>query len=202
MYIVLFIAVITVSGVSLAGYQYMQKTNHAREASVVAEQQFMEQMTSHHIDAIEMAQLAEQKAQTTSVKTLAGGIIVAQTQEVARMKTWYKQWYRKAIPEMAMMPGMMMNDGMDMNKLSSASDFDLEFIDQMLTHHESAVTMAKAILPKAVHQDITTLANSIITTQSQEIAQMKILKAGFEQYPAGSAGRHTLDCANDSPGSC
>jgi uncharacterized protein (DUF305 family) len=196
------VSIVLVLVVGLSTYQKMQSTKKADLASATAEQQFMEQMTSHHMDAIQMAQLAEQKAQTTSVKILADGIIAAQNKEVTEMKTWYKQWYEKDMPEMATMSGMMMNDGMDMNKLSSATDFDLEFVNQMIPHHESAVAMAKAILQKAKHQEIKTLASSIITSQNIEILQMKTLQSGFEKYPVESSGRHALDCAGDSPGSC
>lgn len=54
-----------------------------------------------------------------------------------------------------------------------ASQIDEHFIEQMIPHHEDAITMAKIALTKAEHQEIKTLAQNIIASQSKEIEQMK-----------------------------
>src|SRR3989338_8321176 len=50
---------------------------------------------------------------------------------------------------------------------------DPHFIEQMIPHHEDAITMANLALTRAEHPEIKTLANDIIKTQSEEIDQMK-----------------------------
>lgn len=182
-----------------ASYQKSQSTKKADAASLVSEQQFMEQMTSHHEDAIQMAEMAKERAKNGQVKSLAGGIITVQNKEVTNMKNWYKQWYSKDLPAMAAMPGMM-DDGMDMGKLSSAKDFDLEFVSQMIPHHQKAVQMAKDILPKAKHAELKKMANDVITSQTMEIQEMEQLKKEFQDNPAGTATRKAIDCGDDSPG--
>jgi uncharacterized protein (DUF305 family) len=182
-----------------ASYQKSQSTKKADAASLVSEQQFMEQMTSHHEDAIQMAEMAKERAKNGQVKALAGGIITVQNKEVTNMKDWYKQWFSKDIPAMAAMPGMM-DDGMDMGKLSSAKDFDLEFVSQMIPHHQKAVQMAKDILPKAKHSELKKMANDVITSQTMEIQEMQQLKKEFQDNPAGTATRKAIDCGDDSPG--
>lgn len=52
-------------------------------------------------------------------------------------------------------------------------NIDAHFIEQMIPHHEDAITMANLALTKAEHKEIKTLANDIIQSQSEEIAQMK-----------------------------
>lgn len=157
-----------------------------------AEKQFMEQMVSHHSDAIAMAQMSPEKAQTKAVKDMSTNIISAQQKEITDMKSWYKQWYNADLPGMADMSGMSEESGNMMNQLRSASDFDLEFVIQMTAHHQNAIKMAQDILTKAQHQELKDLANNIITSQSAEIEEMKTLQTKFEQNPPGSAGRAAL----------
>lgn len=72
----------------------------------------------------------------------------------------------------------MMNMGhsmmsMDMEALKTASDFDKEFVRQMVPHHQMAVMMAKMVSTRATRPEIRTLAESIIKSQNAEIIQMK-----------------------------
>lgn len=72
----------------------------------------------------------------------------------------------------------MMNMGhsmmsMDMDTLKTASDFDKEFVRQMVPHHQMAVMMAQMAAGRTTRPEIRTLAQSIIKSQNAEIAQMK-----------------------------
>ena len=59
---------------------------------------FIEMMVPHHQDAIDMANLALQKATRPEIKTLAENIKRTQTLEIAQMRTWYKSWYGVDLP--------------------------------------------------------------------------------------------------------
>lgn len=50
---------------------------------------------------------------------------------------------------------------------------DAHFIEQMIVHHEDAITMANLALTRAERPEIKTLANNIIKEQTKEINQMK-----------------------------
>ena len=52
-------------------------------------------------------------------------------------------------------------------------NMDRHFIEQMIPHHEDAITMADIALRKAGRQEIKSLASDINRTQSAEIAQME-----------------------------
>lgn len=52
-------------------------------------------------------------------------------------------------------------------------DIDRHFIEQMIPHHEDAITMAKLAQTKAQRSEIKQLANNIIDSQGREITQMK-----------------------------
>lgn len=52
------------------------------------------------------------------------------------------------------------------------SQIDSHFIEQMIPHHEDAITMANLALTRAEHLEIKALADDIIKAQSEEIDQM------------------------------
>ena len=72
----------------------------------------------------------------------------------------------------------MMNMGhsmmsMDIDALKTVSDFDKEFVRQMIPHHQMAVMMAQMASTRATRPEIRTLAQAIIKSQNTEIMQMK-----------------------------
>ncbi|MBI2355885.1 MAG: DUF305 domain-containing protein [Candidatus Doudnabacteria bacterium] len=56
---------------------------------------------------------------------------------------------------------------------NTAGNMDRHFIEQMIPHHEDAITMANVALQKAGHQEIKDLARNIKKTQSEEIEWME-----------------------------
>lgn len=56
---------------------------------------------------------------------------------------------------------------------SQSSVIDAHFIEQMIPHHEDAITMSKLALTKARRPEIKQLAQNIIQSQGKEITQMK-----------------------------
>ena len=72
---------------------------------------------------------------------------------------------------------------MAMKKLGSLNgkDFDLEFVKQMIPHHEGAVQMAKEALQRSGREEIKILANAIIKSQETEIKQMKNWQADWSK---------------------
>ena len=68
--------------------------------------------------------------------------------------------------------------GMDHSMMKSAPDaanqpYDLQFLDTMVPHHQSAVDMAKMISGQTKNADLNKFAEAIIADQNKEIAQMK-----------------------------
>jgi uncharacterized protein (DUF305 family) len=72
------------------------------------DQAFLEQMIMHHAMAVMMAEPVVQGAVHPEVGNLAANIISAQTNEIAEMRGWLKDWYGIDMPDpMAMMSSMM-----------------------------------------------------------------------------------------------
>lgn len=142
------------------------------------DQSFIEMMIPHHQDAIDMAEMALQKAQHPELKQLAQNIIRDQEREIQEMKTWYKQWFGKAVPVSSTQGMMGMHQGhsmmaMDMDALAKAENFDQEFIRQMIPHHQMAVMMASNLKTNTDRPEMDKLMDQIIRSQSAEIKQMK-----------------------------
>lgn len=83
---------------------------------------------------------------------------------------------------MHVMPdGQMMRSGtsMGMNDMVKAleekkgDDFDRTFISLMIEHHQGAIDMAKLGEAYGKHVELKNLSKNIITTQTQEITDMK-----------------------------
>lgn len=68
--------------------------------------------------------------------------------------------------------GMMSMMGMDSDNVMGRN-VDKQFIEQMIPHHESAIAMANLALQKTKHDEVKTLANNIISSQTAEINMMK-----------------------------
>jgi uncharacterized protein (DUF305 family) len=139
--------------------------------------QFLDTMIAHHKGAVDMSKPAAAQAGSAEVKALAGAITAAQEKEIAQMRAWRDKWFPKAEPAINMeMEGMhdSMED-MDMTKLGSAkgADFDRLFAEMMIPHHEGAIVMAKEALKRSKYQEIRTLAEGIIKSQSYEIKKMQ-----------------------------
>lgn len=146
-------------------------------ASAPFDLQFLDTMIAHHQAAVEMAKPALAKAEHAELKTLATNIVAEQEKEIAQMKKWRDAWFagKPAAINMEMAGMRDSMKGMEMTKLNSLSGpgYDLEFIKQMIPHHEGAVSMAQEALQKSAKAEIKTFATAIIKAQEDEIKQMK-----------------------------
>ncbi len=150
-------------------------TSSPNAASAPYDLQFNDTMSAHHRSAIEMAKLAEAKAQHAELKAFAKKIVDDQEKEIAQMKSWRDGWFAGKSQALNLeLPGMHSMKGMDLGGLNAATGaaFDLMFLNMMTQHHQCAVTMSKDTLIKAEHADVKQLARRISDAQQQEIAQM------------------------------
>ena len=86
------------------------------------------------------------------------------------------------------MPGM---GGMGTPGMAGMAEYDQGFIDQMVTHHQAAIDMAKVAQRKGEHAEIKTLADAIVSAQDGEITKMKAWRKawyGSDQIPASTMG--------------
>ncbi len=145
---------------------------------------FVDAMIPHHEGAVVMARDALQKSRRPEIKKLAQDIIAAQDREIRQMKQWRKTWYPNVSDTpmaydpamghtMPMTPEQRQNMMMSSNLGAANAQYDLRFINQMLPHHEGALVMARDALQKSKRPEIKALAEAILSSQQQEIDQMK-----------------------------
>jgi uncharacterized protein (DUF305 family) len=142
---------------------------------------FTTEMIPHHRQAVEMAELAETRAESPEVKDLAIQIMNAQDPEIETMTGWLTSW-GKPVPEdmsgmdmSGSMPGMMSKDEMASLENTSDADFDQMFLAMMVEHHQGAIEMAKSEQSSGMFPEAIALAKQIESAQTDEIATMQAL---------------------------
>ncbi|MBT2415672.1 DUF305 domain-containing protein [Streptomyces sp. ISL-12] len=142
---------------------------------------FAKGMIPHHRQAVEMADLAPDRAQSAEVKKLAADIKKAQDPEIKTLSGWLTSWGEEVPAEGAMdhsmhdMGGMMTAEEMTELENASGKAFDTAFMEMMIKHHEGAVEMAKTEQADGAYGPATKMAGEIIRSQSAEIEQMNEL---------------------------
>jgi uncharacterized protein (DUF305 family) len=145
---------------------------------------FVQLMTPHHSQAIDMANKEVIDGSNAQVKALAKKIMAAQSPEINQMNGWMKAWGiapagHQGNGSMGSMSGMMSDADMATFQKAKGAQLDRMFLEMMITHHEGAVTMGKTELLSGSNTEAKALAQSIITGQSKEIATMQQLLAGL-----------------------
>lgn len=141
---------------------------------------FIEMMIPHHDGAVKMADIMLKRTKRPELRQLATAIKRDQTREIGQMKTWYQQWYKTSVPSTPKSGGMGMMSGGGManmmtaqvQKLSTATDSDRVFLEEMIPHHKMALMMTSHIVDSD-RPEIRTLAKNIMQTQTAEIEQMR-----------------------------
>ncbi len=164
-------------------------TNSSGDSSVTHNQQdvtFATDMVPHHLQAVQMAEMAQTQASSPAVKTLADQIEAAQGPEIDTMSGWLKSW-GEDVPDGSMggmdmgsgdsMPGMMSDQVMSDLGAAAGDTFDQMWLESMIAHHEGAVQMADTEIADGKDPDAIALATSIKAAQTTEIATMKKLLA-------------------------
>lgn len=158
-----------------------------------ADVEFTQAMIVHHEQAIEMAALAEDRAEAEEVRSLATRIGKAQQPEIDRMRSWLDAWGEDAPDSDAGMDmegmdgmdmggegdsmGMMSGEDMEALEAASGADFDEMFLEMMIEHHRGAIAMAQEVLTDGSHPDVLELAEDVVTDQEAEVEEMEQLLA-------------------------
>lgn len=164
---------------------------------------FAQGMIPHHEQAIEMSDmLLGKQGVDPAVVSLAEEIKAAQAPEIEKMQGWLQQWGASSAPAtsstdmpghsmpghdmsgggMGDMPGMgsgghgMMSEA-DMAALQNAQGAEAGtlFLEQMIKHHEGAITMAQQEIDNGQFSDAVGMARTIVTSQQGEIDEMRAL---------------------------
>ncbi len=147
---------------------------------------FAQGMLPHHQQAVEMAQLAGERAADPRVQDLATRIEDAQGPEIETLTGWLEDWGAEVSSPSGMdhgstdhgdMGGMMSSEDLESLANATGAEFDRMFLQMMVEHHRGATAMAEVELADGQNADALAMAEDIRDTQTAEIAEMEQLLA-------------------------
>ncbi|MFI6937932.1 DUF305 domain-containing protein [Streptomyces sp. NPDC050418] len=137
---------------------------------------YAQMMIVHHQQALEMTELAPDRAKSTSLKGLADRIKAAQGPEIKAMESWIKNngGPRKTEGhDHHTMPGMATEGQMKNLKAAKGAAFDELFLKLMITHHDGAITMAEELLGGGNNILLEEMATDVMAQQAGEVKRMR-----------------------------
>ena len=141
-----------------------------------ADVEFVTAMVPHHAQALEMAELAPERAADPRVRAMAARIAAGQGPEIAAMRAWLAD---HGLPEPDVdadhgheMRGMVTGEQMTQLLAAEGAQFDRLFLTRMIAHHQGALTMANR-LGQGTHPLVMDMAKDVSATQTFEIARMQ-----------------------------
>ncbi|MGY1821089.1 DUF305 domain-containing protein [Geodermatophilus sp. SYSU D00079] len=152
---------------------------------------FSRDMARHHLQGVEMANLALERSTDPEVRQLAFDISATQTNQVGRMQGWLSLWGLPPSggetmawmddPAMGhgdhgadggLMPGMATEEELTELRGLSGTAFDVQFLRLMTRHHQGGEEMAQYTAEHATVPAVATLGRSIAETQAAEVTTM------------------------------
>ncbi|WP_415795192.1 DUF305 domain-containing protein, partial [Mycolicibacterium frederiksbergense] len=137
---------------------------------------FAQHMIPHHSQAVEMTDILLAKDDVDPrVIELAREIKAAQAPEIEQMQGWLTSWGNPPMPAMdhGSMEGMVAPADIEKLKAAPGPEATRLFLDQMIGHHEGAITMAQGVIDGGRFEPAKTMARAIIDSQQHEIDEMK-----------------------------
>lgn len=139
---------------------------------IQSDEEFLAMMIPHHQEAIDTSKVILEKSENEELKTLAQGIVDAQTAEIAQMETWAVEWFGEEFS--------LSNYELMMPELSylivpqlEGEELDQAYIRGMIEHHEGAVQMAEELKMVTERPELLEMADNIIEAQTTEIELLK-----------------------------
>jgi uncharacterized protein (DUF305 family) len=170
---------------------------------------FARDMSAHHLQAVEMANLAQTNSSDADVRRLAFDIASTQNNQVGRMRGWLSLW---GLPlngggavmswmggdmshmhvdadradDGAIMPGMATETELTQLRSLTGTPFDVLFLQLMIRHHQGGTAMAEYGAQHGQEAAVRSLAQTIVDTQTAEVTTMEqMLRArGGSPLPA------------------
>jgi uncharacterized protein (DUF305 family) len=178
------LAVVLALMVGVGGVLVYQKATTPGAGSV--DVGFMQDMTTHHQQAVEMASVVAENGADPDIRAFAREILVFQQYEVGYMEALLEDWGQWPFPQdrtamewMGMstapadMPGMQTEAKIQQLADAKGTDVDALFIPMMIDHHRGGVHMAEYAAQHASDPRVRDLAQRIVTQQSGEIADFQ-----------------------------
>jgi len=155
---------------SAASDVYAAGSPASDESAARFDVRYLQETIGHHQMAIDMAELAVDRAVNDDLRSLAQNIVANQTEERETMQTWLKDWYGfEYEPEMNPGEERMIKE----MSIMKGAEFEIDFMQQMTMHHMAGINDAVPCTASAGHVELKELCNDIASTQMREAEQMR-----------------------------
>jgi len=174
-----------------------ESASHAQHIS--GDSDYVEMLLMHHKHGIEMSQAVIDRGQSEEVKQLARNILEGQQRDSKELEQLRDKLESSASAPKGSAPkgtsgrtghgaGMgrdsssmkEMQKKMDANveqlRAASGAEADRMFLSMMTRHHQQAITMTNAAMPKLSAPAVRQFAEKTVDTQKKEIAELKAVK--------------------------
>jgi uncharacterized protein (DUF305 family) len=166
---------------------------------------FLQDMSVHHQQAVEMASWERDHTTDPELRQLAYDIESTQTGQIGRMQGWLELWGASAQPVerpymtwmagsptgahdhavtasgVSTMPGMASADDLKKLRASTGTQMDVFFLQLMLRHHEGGASMLSYAAQNASQEPVRNLAAQMLSAQTAEatyITQLLTARGG------------------------
>jgi uncharacterized protein (DUF305 family) len=157
---------------------------------------FLQDMSVHHQQAVEMASWERDHTADPQLRQLAYDIESTQTGQIGRMQGWLELWGASAQPVgraymtwmagsptgahdhavtasgVATMPGMANAEELKKLRASTGKDLDVLFLQLMLRHHEGGAEMLSYAATNASQEPVRNLAAQMLSSQTAEASYL------------------------------
>jgi uncharacterized protein (DUF305 family) len=147
---------------------------------------FLQDMITHHDQAIQVARVVLAYGEDPVVNSYAQDVLADQSYETGVMTRMLGEWGHtredrsdQAMAWMGMpvpvaqMPGLLTDDQMAELKAARGRDLDRLFLERMAEHHRGGIHMAEAAAQTAGSSDVRELAQRMAHNQSGEIDEYR-----------------------------
>lgn len=160
--------------VLLSGFVFLQNDTESIESGEFNQNDvmFMNMMVVHHNQAIEMAELSENRTSNENILELSNNISEAQTRENKQMIEWMQELgYNPGNHHP--MAGMASREEMQKLRESNGSEYNKLFAELMIEHHEGGIEMAQNFYNTGENSELREMQGKMIEVQQKEIEKMQ-----------------------------
>ena len=175
-----------------------QAVQIADSSYIKADVDFLQGMIMHHEQAVLMSSYAKSRTNSKNINDLAGRIDASQKDEIDFMQSWLSDRDEKTMGMMKMMKGMATDYQLEQLRDSVGVEFDRQFLQLMINHHDGAVEMVKELRDyrgSAYEPVLNQFVSDLVNDQGVEIERMNSLLTGLSTDPRVglSAGLYTAE---------
>lgn len=177
--IIAFLAVLAL--LVFVGGNFLHEDNSSADSPKFnrADVMFMNMMIIHHDQAIEIAELAENRTDNENILELSENISEAQRAENEQMAEWLRELGYQRPRDGHRMAGMASQEQMQQLRNSEGREFDQLFSELMITHHRGGIQMAESFSQRGSYPELIEMEEQMVEAQQKEIEMMRDWQDGW-----------------------